>query len=108
MTELLGRPSDSIGRGIAIGLAEAGATVAVLDRDDASSSTVDEIKSRGGRGRFLRCDVTDDDSVGKAATGSLEALGPASILVNNAGTLRAGSLDTLSLSDWQANLSLNL
>ncbi|MDQ8732876.1 SDR family oxidoreductase, partial [Bradyrhizobium sp. LHD-71] len=39
---------------------------------------------------------------------SLEALGPASILVNNAGTLRAGSLDTLSLSDWQANLSLNL
>lgn len=99
---------SGIGRGIAIGLAEVGATVVMLDREEASLSTLDEIKSRGGQARFLRCDVTDDDSVGKAAAGSLEALGPASILVNNAGTLRAGSLDTLSLSDWQENLSLNL
>jgi NAD(P)-dependent dehydrogenase (short-subunit alcohol dehydrogenase family) len=43
-----------------------------------------------------------------AAAESLGAIGPASILVNNAGALRAGSLDTLSLSDWQANLTLNL
>jgi NAD(P)-dependent dehydrogenase (short-subunit alcohol dehydrogenase family) len=99
---------SGIGQGIAIGLAEAGAMVVVLDRDEASSGTLDQIKSRGGRARFVRCDVTNDDSVARAAAQSLEALGPASILVNNAGTLRSGSLDTLSISEWQAILSLNL
>ena len=52
--------------------------------------------------------MTDDRSVAAAAGESLGAFGPASILVNNAGALRAGSLDTLSISDWQANLALNL
>jgi NAD(P)-dependent dehydrogenase (short-subunit alcohol dehydrogenase family) len=97
-----------IGRGIAAGLADAGATVIWLDRDEASSRVLDEVTSRGERGLFLRCDVTDDDSVREAAARSLDAFGPASILVNNAGTMRAGSLDTLSLDDWQGILSLNL
>jgi NAD(P)-dependent dehydrogenase (short-subunit alcohol dehydrogenase family) len=97
-----------IGRGIAAGLADAGATVILLDRDEASSRVLDEVTSRGARGLFLRCDVTDDDSVREAAARSLDAFGPASILVNNAGTMRAGSLDTLSLDDWQGILSLNL
>jgi NAD(P)-dependent dehydrogenase (short-subunit alcohol dehydrogenase family) len=97
-----------IGRGIAAGLAQVGATVVLLDRDEAASGVLEEITSRGGRGVSIRCDVTSDDSVRNAAARSLEAFGPASILVNNAGTMRAGSLDTLSLDDWQAILSLNL
>jgi NAD(P)-dependent dehydrogenase (short-subunit alcohol dehydrogenase family) len=100
--------ASGIGQGIAVGLAETGATIVVLDRDESTSITLEGIKSRGGQARFFRCDVTDDDSVAKAAAGSLQALGPASILVNNAGTLRAGSLDTLSIHEWQAILSLNL
>jgi NAD(P)-dependent dehydrogenase (short-subunit alcohol dehydrogenase family) len=99
---------SGIGQGIAIGLSDAGANIVVLDRDESSTQTVDDITSRGGRARFVRCDVTDERSVTAAAGESLKALGPASILVNNAGALRAGSLDTLSISDWQANLALNL
>jgi NAD(P)-dependent dehydrogenase (short-subunit alcohol dehydrogenase family) len=99
---------SGIGQGIAIGLADAGATVVVLDRDEVSTRTVDDIKSRGGQARFLRCDVTDEHSVAEAAAESFKALGATEILVNNAGTLRAGSLGKLSLSDWQANLTLNL
>ena len=41
-----------IGRGIALGLADVGATLVLLDREDASS-TLDEIASRGGRGFSL-------------------------------------------------------
>jgi NAD(P)-dependent dehydrogenase (short-subunit alcohol dehydrogenase family) len=99
---------SGIGQGIAIGLSDAGANIVVLDRDESSTHTVDDITSRGGQARFVRCDVTDERSVAAAAGQSLKALGPASILVNNAGALRAGSLDTLSISDWQANLALNL
>jgi NAD(P)-dependent dehydrogenase (short-subunit alcohol dehydrogenase family) len=97
-----------IGRGIAAGLAQVGATVVLLDRDEAASGALEEITAHGGQGVFVRCDVTSDFSVKEAAAQSLQAFGPASILVNNAGTMRAGSLDTLSLDDWQAILSLNL
>jgi NAD(P)-dependent dehydrogenase (short-subunit alcohol dehydrogenase family) len=97
-----------IGRGIALGLAEVGATVVLLDRDDSAQSALHHITTRGGRGLFLRCDVTDDDSVATAAAQSLDTFGAASILINNAGTMRAGALDKMSLSDWQAILSLNL
>jgi NAD(P)-dependent dehydrogenase (short-subunit alcohol dehydrogenase family) len=96
-----------IGRGIALGLADVGATLVLLDREDASS-TLDEIASRGGRGFFVRCDVTDDGSVGGAAAQSLETFGPATILVNNAGTMRAGQLVDMPIADWQQILSLNL
>jgi NAD(P)-dependent dehydrogenase (short-subunit alcohol dehydrogenase family) len=97
-----------IGRGIAAGFAEAGATVVLLDRDDTAAQARDDIIARGGRGIFIRCDVTSDDSVREAAAQSLATIGPASVLVNNAGTMRAGSLDTMSMNDWRDILSLNL
>lgn len=96
-----------IGRGIAIGLVEAGATAVLLDRDDCSA-TLDAITSCGGRCMALHCDVTDDDSVGRAATAASERFGPASILVNNAGTIRAGHLADMPFEDWDKILSLNL
>jgi NAD(P)-dependent dehydrogenase (short-subunit alcohol dehydrogenase family) len=97
-----------IGRGIALGLADVGATVLLLDREDTSPGLPAEIAARGGRAVFIRCDVTDADSVAEAAARSLEAVGPAAVLVNNAGTMRAGHLDTMSLDDWDAILALNL
>jgi NAD(P)-dependent dehydrogenase (short-subunit alcohol dehydrogenase family) len=99
--------SAGIGRGIAIGLAEAGATVVLLDRDDAADA-LDEIVSRGGRSVFVHCDVTDDASVRGAAVQALQTVGPATILINNAGTMRPGSLDTMPIEDWEQILSLNL
>ncbi|MDR3466980.1 MAG: SDR family NAD(P)-dependent oxidoreductase [Xanthobacteraceae bacterium] len=97
-----------IGRGIALGLAAVGANVAVLDRDEAGSSVADEIRSRKGRAVFIACDVTSDASVEAAAARITADLGPASILVNNAGTMRAGALDTMPMADWDAILALNL
>ena len=97
-----------IGRGIAIGLAQVGATVVLLDRDNAGAIALQDIEATGGRAVFYRCDVIDDDSVGDAAARARAAVGPASILVNNAGTMRAGHLDTMLLADWEAILALNL
>jgi NAD(P)-dependent dehydrogenase (short-subunit alcohol dehydrogenase family) len=46
--------------------------------------------------------------VAAAARTALAALGPAEILVNNAGMIRPGSLADLSLADWIAVLGVNL
>ncbi|WP_407122197.1 SDR family NAD(P)-dependent oxidoreductase [Bradyrhizobium sp. STM 3561] len=97
-----------IGRGIALGLAAVDATVVVLDRDEAGAAVAAEIRSTGGRAEFLACDVTSDDSVARAARDAAAKVGEAAILVNNAGTVLPGGLETTSMADWDRILSLNL
>ena len=97
-----------IGRGIALGLSAVGATVVVLDRDEAGAAVAAEISASGGRAEFLACDVTRDDSVARAAGEVAAKVGEAAILVNNAGTRLQGGLDTTSMADWDRILSLNL
>ncbi|RXG99368.1 SDR family NAD(P)-dependent oxidoreductase [Bradyrhizobium zhanjiangense] len=97
-----------IGRGIALGLAEAGATTVVLDRNEAGAAVAAEIRASGGRAEFVACDVTSDDSVTNAAAQVTARVGQPAILVNNAGTMLPGGLDTTSMADWERILSLNL
>lgn len=97
-----------IGRGIALGLAAVGANVVVLDRDEAGSAVAAEIRDSGGRAEFFACDVTSDDGVARVAEQMTAKVGQAAILVNNAGTMLPGSLDAVSMVDWDRILSLNL
>ena len=96
-----------IGRAVAVNLARAGALVAALDRDEAGlSRTRDELS--GNRHVLAPCDVTSRDSIVAAGETIEKALGPCQVLVNTAALLRPGSLDTLSLEEWNAVLSVNL
>jgi len=97
-----------IGRGIALGLAAVDATVVVLDRDETGAAVAAEIRANGGRAEFFTCDVTSDDSVVRAASEVAAKVGEAAILVNNAGTMLSGGLETTSMADWDRILSLNL
>ena len=56
----------------------------------------------------MACDITDESAVSAAAVQVRESLGPAAVLVNNAGLLRPGSLDSVTLADWNAVLAVNL
>src|SRR6185437_12588686 len=96
-----------IGRAVAVNLAHAGAHVAVIDRDEQGlEKTRGELP--GNRHVIAPCDVTNADSI-KAASETIEkALGPAGVLVNAAAILRPGSLDTLSLAEWNMVISVNL
>jgi NAD(P)-dependent dehydrogenase (short-subunit alcohol dehydrogenase family) len=85
--------SRGIGRGIALGLGEAGATVYVTGRStDASpgklSGTVDrtaaEINASGGRGVAVACDHRDDDAVAALFDRVRAEQGRLDVLVNNA------------------------
>jgi NAD(P)-dependent dehydrogenase (short-subunit alcohol dehydrogenase family) len=98
-----------VGRAVAAGLAEAGAHVALLDRDlQGCEDAATNVRNAGGRAVSVSCDVSQSDSVEEAARRVQAELGPADILVNNAGVLRPGTLDGLSLADWNAMLGINL
>jgi NAD(P)-dependent dehydrogenase (short-subunit alcohol dehydrogenase family) len=100
---------SGIGRAIALSFAGLGAHVAVLDRNaDAAAACAAEISSQGGAAVAIGCDVSDPASVQAAAERSAAALGPCTVLVNNAGVLRPGPLATLTLAEWNGMLAINL
>ena len=56
----------------------------------------------------IECDTSDVASVAAAAEAVRRSFGACDVLVNNAGLLRAGALESLSLDDWNQVLSVNL
>lgn len=97
-----------IGRGIARAMAAQGARVAILDlKQDGISETRELIANEGGTAIAISCDVTDRSSIEATHARVVAEFGEADVLVNNAGILKAGSLETLPLEDWNAVLAVN-
>jgi len=87
----------------------AGAKVALLDRDGkAARSAADRLVADGGTAVGIDCDVVDEAAIRAAAGLVRHELGPVHGLVNNAGLLRPGSLDSVSLQAWNEVLAVNL
>jgi 7-alpha-hydroxysteroid dehydrogenase len=85
--------SRGLGRAIAVALASAGAAVAVAGRTEkvwderlpgTIGETVADIESAGGRAVAIRADLLDRDDVARLVDQARDALGPITILVNNA------------------------
>jgi 3-oxoacyl-[acyl-carrier protein] reductase len=102
--------SRGIGRAIALRLAEAGANVALTyrERADDAHKTVREIEQKGRLGVALQMEVTDRASVEAAAKEARRAMGPISVLVNNAGINKPTDFDRVTDEDWDAVLDANL
>jgi NAD(P)-dependent dehydrogenase (short-subunit alcohol dehydrogenase family) len=92
-TALVTGGSRGIGRGIALGLAQDGADVAVNYRRDADAAleTVAEIEKLGRRARAYQAPVDDRPAVEAMVASALDELGPIDILVNNAGIASRGN-----------------
>jgi 2-dehydro-3-deoxy-D-gluconate 5-dehydrogenase len=76
--------NGGIGRSIGMGLAQAGAAVAVLARNEEKNQRVlGELQALGVRALAVRVDVTERGQLQPALEKVEEALGPLSILVNN-------------------------
>ena len=101
--------AGGIGGAIAAELAAAGAAVGLLDRDaEAAAKAAEALRASGAKAFATGCDTTDEASVAAAFAATQAALGPAAILVNNAGILRAGPLSEIPLASWNALLAVNL
>ncbi|WP_076210977.1 SDR family NAD(P)-dependent oxidoreductase [Mycolicibacterium conceptionense] len=94
--------ASGIGRGMARTLVAAGAKVALADIDENRLAKVEkELTDAGGTVVAVPLDVTDPDQWATAADRAEDALGPISILLNNAGANGGGELDKTSLDVWR-------
>lgn len=102
--------SRGIGRAIAVGMAEAGADVALSyrSRRDEGEAVADTIRKMGRRAVAIQMDVTDRASVEAAARDARGTLGPISVLVNNAGINKPTDFDQVDDADWDEILAANL
>ncbi|MFB5678335.1 SDR family oxidoreductase [Paenibacillus terreus] len=97
-----------IGRSIALGMAEAGADIALLQRSPENDTVQKEIKKHGVRCIIIPCDVSDAGQVKEAIPAVVEQLGHIDILVNNAGIQRRSPAVEFSEQDWDDVLQVNL
>jgi 2-deoxy-D-gluconate 3-dehydrogenase len=98
-----------IGQGIALRLAEAGASVMVSDIDlNAAHETVKQIESTGGKAQAIRADAASAADAVNVARSTVEAFGRLDILINNAGIYPISPLLQMSEDMWDKVLDLDL
>ena len=101
--------NGGIGFGMARGLAEAGAAIAVVGRNEAKSqAAVAELKRAGAKAIAIVADVTDKAAVAAMAEQTVRELGRIDILVNNAGINIRKPPQALELAEWDSVIKTNL
>lgn len=102
--------SRGIGRAIALALAEAGADVAINYRSRADQALEVErrIGQMGRRCAAIQADVSARDEVARLIQTVADRLGPAGILVNNAGVAHPQALEQITEQDWDEIIDVNL
>jgi NAD(P)-dependent dehydrogenase (short-subunit alcohol dehydrogenase family) len=101
--------SQGLGRQFARVLSARGAAVALAARQTAKlKSLEDEIRANGGRAVAVQMDVTDTASIAGAIDAAEAALGPVSVLVNNAGIAIEKLAVDQTEADWDSVINANL
>jgi 2-deoxy-D-gluconate 3-dehydrogenase len=101
--------NGGIGLGMARGLAEAGAAIAVVGRNEAkSNAAAAELKKCGVKAISVTTDVTDKAAVADMAARTVRELGRIDILVNNAGINIRKPPHALALDEWDSVIKTNL
>jgi 3-oxoacyl-[acyl-carrier protein] reductase len=108
-TVLVTGASQGLGRQFARVLAAHGAAVVLAARQTAKLKALEaEIRGRGGRAAAVQLDVTDTASIARAVDAAEAALGPVTVLINNAGiAIEKLSVDQTE-ADWDAVIGANL
>jgi 3-oxoacyl-[acyl-carrier protein] reductase len=98
-----------IGAAVARRLAADGMAVGVVDLDQQTGAqTVEAITASGGQAVAVAADVTDEAQAAAAVEQVLAALGPVTVLVNNAGIIRDNLIFKMTTDDWDAVLGVHL
>lgn len=102
---------SGIGQAIAIGLAEAGADVALFDLErqtDGLAETAMKVTGHGRRVLIATGDVSKESDLAAAIAAVERVLGPLSLAVNAAGIANAFPAETMALGDWERMIRTNL
>ena len=100
---------SGIGAAIGKGLAQAGATIVIVDiDDDGAAATAATIDAQGGRAVTMHCDVTDREAVEAMTERAVGELGSVDVLVNSAGTAFRSPAEDFPEERLDAILALNI
>ena len=101
--------NGGIGLGMARGLADAGASIAIVARNEAKSNdAVADLRQRGVKAISVVADVTDQTAVGATVERVSQEFGRIDILINNAGINIRKPPHELDISEWQRVIDTNL
>lgn len=102
--------ATGIGEGVALGLAAAGADVALTFRSHQPDATLARIEAMGRRAAAVRADFAamDEAAAAEVIGFAADTLGGLDILVNNAGIIQREDSAKMALADWRRVLSVNL
>jgi NAD(P)-dependent dehydrogenase (short-subunit alcohol dehydrogenase family) len=101
---------SGIGQGIAIGLAESGADVALFDLPASKGleETAAAVKEKGRRALIVTGDVVDGAALTAAVAKTEQELGPLSLAVNCAGIANATPAEDMPVDRWRRVIDVNL
>lgn len=101
--------SGGIGHACLAAFHAQGATVVALDYSaDSAAAAAATVDPSGQTAIGIGCDVGDAQAVAAAAETVAHRLGGADVVINNAGILRPGALETITEGDWMRLLHVNL
>ncbi|MBL8458149.1 MAG: glucose 1-dehydrogenase [Zoogloea sp.] len=101
--------SSGLGLAITRRMAEEGAAVVILDRDNQGQVVADNICGAGGKALFIQGDVTDEERVSEAMRATAAHFGRIDVLVNNAGIEGENTpTDQLSLAEWNRVMAVDV
>jgi NAD(P)-dependent dehydrogenase (short-subunit alcohol dehydrogenase family) len=109
--------SRGIGKGLALGLAHAGATVVCAARTMLAgehelpgtvTETVDEIRAAGGEALAIRCDIGSAEDITSMVSATTDAYRRIDVLVNNAMTPTRGLFTESTIDDWDQSMRINV
>ncbi|KQY35476.1 oxidoreductase [Caulobacter sp. Root1455] len=101
--------SSGFGEAVALGLARAGAKVALAARrEDRLRDLARRITAEGGEAHVIVADFTDEHAAQRAVRETEAAFGRLDILINNAGVMYLEPVATADLGRWRSMLELNL
>lgn len=101
--------NGGIGKGMAIGMAQAGADIVVAARnEEKTAKAVEEIKSLGVRAHGIKVDVANKDQVSAMVEEAGRVMGRVDILVTCAGVTVRKQPEDYALEEWQWVMEVNL
>ena len=110
MTALVTGAGKRLGRAMALYLAGRGHDVAVhyASSADAAESVAAEIRAMGRRAVTLQADLLDEAQTQALIPTAMAALGPLTVLVNNASIFEYDRIDTATRDSWDRHIESNL
>ncbi|MDQ6664414.1 MAG: SDR family oxidoreductase, partial [Acidobacteriota bacterium] len=100
-TALITGASKGLGRAMALALAEAGSTIALVSRDrEKLDSVAAEIRAAGGEAHVFAADVAKEEDVQRIEKEVSAAVGKIQILINNAGINIRKKITEFTLEEW--------